>query len=166
MRRLGKFITGAVLTCLATGSALAGEVLSEDFEDGILDQRISIETIGSFTSDPGIQDITNFGSTKAFGFGLSTCGASCFDNYVTSFLITLEEPTYISYVKFKEMELRNIFEERFQLQPKKIDKVCWFHLTRTLPEEGFNEGILPLSKSLEKVWDSLVSLLVQSIPVT
>ncbi len=52
-----------------------------------------------------------------------------------------------------DQELRIVFEETFQLQPKKLDKVCWFHLTRTLPEENFSEGILPLSKSLIKVWD-------------
>ena len=59
-----------------------------------------------------------------------------------------------------EQELRNVFEERLQLQPKKLDKVCWFHLTRALSEENFNEGILPLSKSLEKVWDILFSVFI------
>jgi len=51
-----------------------------------------------------------------------------------------------------DQELRNVFEQQIKLNPKKLDKVCWFHLTRALPDETFKEGILPLSKSLEKVW--------------
>jgi hypothetical protein len=88
------------------GSVQASDViLSEDFEDGVLDDRISIETTGTFNSSPRIKDTTNFGNTKAFGHGMSTCAANCFDNYVTNFKITLEDPMYISTISFKEMEL-------------------------------------------------------------
>jgi len=109
---LRKFMTGLMLCGLLLGSLVflgsvqaASLILSENFEDGILDSRISIETVGTFNANPGIKDITNFGSMKAFGFGVSTCGASCFDNYVTNFKITLPEPTYITTISFKEMEL-------------------------------------------------------------
>ena len=85
---------------------LAGaQVLSENFEDGVLDNRISISTIGSFNLNPGIQSLTNFGSTKAFGFGLSTCGANCFNSFVTTLKITFAAPTFVGAIKFKEMEL-------------------------------------------------------------
>ena len=64
-------------------------LLDENFEDGVLDPRMSIITVGSFSSGPGIKGIPNFGSTNAFGFGRSTCSASCFDNYVTRLTISL-----------------------------------------------------------------------------
>src|SRR5690349_8557827 len=59
-------------------------ILNEDFELGTLDPRISISTVGAFNSGPGIKTIPNFGSTKAFGFGLSNCAASCFLAHVTT----------------------------------------------------------------------------------
>lgn len=82
------------------------DALFEDFEDGVLDSRISflIES-GDFSSQPGIKDVTAFGSKKAFGFGKSNCGASCFSNYTSSLIIDLESPTYVSKISFKEMEL-------------------------------------------------------------
>jgi hypothetical protein len=80
-------------------------LLSENFEGSTLDPRITIQTTGTFSSPPGIKNITNFGSKKAFGFGLSTCAASCFDGFVTSLIITLGGPTYVSKISFKEMEL-------------------------------------------------------------
>jgi hypothetical protein len=87
------------------GFANADTVLSEDFEDSILDSRITTDMVGSFSSNPGIKNITNFGSSNAFGFGKSNCGANCFDNYVTSFVITFDTPTYISHITFREIEL-------------------------------------------------------------
>ncbi len=80
-------------------------LLLEDYEDNQLDPRITIETIGSFNSSPGIKDITEFGSTKAFGYGISTCSVNCFNDYVTKQIITFPELTYIDSISFKEMEL-------------------------------------------------------------
>ncbi|MFH1700168.1 MAG: choice-of-anchor J domain-containing protein [Candidatus Zixiibacteriota bacterium] len=77
----------------------------EDFEDGVLDSRISIQTVGSFNYAPDIKDLTSFGSTKAYGYGRSTCNASCFYNYVTRLIITFPAPTYAHALTFKEMEL-------------------------------------------------------------
>jgi hypothetical protein len=57
-----------------------------------------------------------------------------------------------------DQELRDVFENKLKLQPKNLDKVCWFHLTRALPEENFNEGIFPLSKSIDKVWGIFLSV--------
>ena len=50
-------------------SLASDPILYEDFEDMVLDSRISIETVGSFSSNPGIKAITNFGSTQSFGTG-------------------------------------------------------------------------------------------------
>jgi hypothetical protein len=82
----------------------ADVLLTETFEDGFLDPRISVTTVGSFRSNPGIKDVTKFGSTKAFGFGMSSCKADCFQGYVTSLKITFPSPTYVSTLSFKEME--------------------------------------------------------------
>ncbi|MGH9840643.1 MAG: DUF7619 domain-containing protein [Blastocatellia bacterium] len=71
----------------------------------MLDPRISISTTGAFGSAPGIKNIPNFGSAKAFGFGRSTCSASCFFSYATTLKITLPAPTFISGIQFKEIEL-------------------------------------------------------------
>lgn len=91
----------------ATTASNAVTVLSEDFEDGALDPRISIATVGTFNSAPGIKSISNFGSTKAFGFGVSPCPASCFNSYVTTMTIALGSPTFVTAFSFKEMELFN-----------------------------------------------------------
>ena len=94
-------------TVLATSLPIAvcSQVLSENFEDGVLDDRISISTIGSFGLSPGIQSLPNFGSTKAFGFGVSTCGANCFNSFVSRLEIHFASPTPIGSINFREMEL-------------------------------------------------------------
>lgn len=86
------------------------QILTEDFEDGILDSMISIQTVNvplfpGSSQGAGIKNVTALGSTKAFGFGRSSCGASCFDNYVSTLKITLGEPTFVSTISFKYMEL-------------------------------------------------------------
>ncbi len=80
------------------------EILHADFEDGSLDPRMSIERVGTFSAAPGIKSVTEFGSRKAFGFGRSTCGASCFGSYATTLKIVLPAPVFISAISFKEME--------------------------------------------------------------
>lgn len=80
-------------------------VLSEDFEDGLLDERFSQTTTGTFSDPPGIKATAQTGSTKAFGFGRSTCGSSCFGNFTTKLTITFPAPTFISAITFKTMEL-------------------------------------------------------------
>ncbi len=80
-------------------------LISEDFESGILNPLVTVQTVGSYNSAPGIKSNTNFGSTKAFGFGISTCPGSCFYNYTTSLLITFLTPTFVDSIKWSEMEL-------------------------------------------------------------
>lgn len=45
-----------------------------------------------------------------------------------------------------------------------FDQVCWFHLTRTVPTNTFDEGILPLGEQIEKIWVFLYSLIEQDFP--
>lgn len=83
----------------------ASVVFSEDFESGTLDARVSISTVGGFNAAPGIYNATEFGSTKAFGFGLSSCSFNCYSDYATIFSVNLGSPTFISTIGFNEMEL-------------------------------------------------------------
>lgn len=80
-------------------------LLSENFESDILNPMITVQTVGTFNSYPGIKSNTNFGSTKAFGFGLSTCPANCFSNYTSMLTITFPSPTFVDSIKWSEMEL-------------------------------------------------------------
>lgn len=53
-----------------------------------------------------------------------------------------------------DRELRRVFETKFSIQPKRLDRVYWFHLTRALSSTDFREGLLPLSSSLDQVWQT------------
>jgi PKD repeat protein len=83
----------------------AQAIINEGFESGSFSPFISFQTTGTYTSAPGIINNTNFGSAKAFSFGRSTCGSSCFNNYVTTLIITFPAPTYVDSIKWKEMEI-------------------------------------------------------------
>jgi hypothetical protein len=80
-------------------------LLNEDFEDGTLNQYMSIQTTGSFNDLPGIKNTTSFGSTKAFGFGLSSCPADCYYDYETRLIINFPSQVYITSIAFKDMEM-------------------------------------------------------------
>ena len=84
---------------------ISSYLLNEDFEGEDLDVRITISITGSFSDEPGVKQIQEFGSSWAFGFGLSTCNVNCFDNYQTSLKIEFGKDTYVSELSFKEMEL-------------------------------------------------------------
>lgn len=99
---MGAIVAGLLLCSIAHGSTV---ILDEDFEDGVLDARMTVETVGTYNYLPGIKNITDFGSSKAFGYGVSTCELSCFDNYVTNLKITFTEPTYVAAIAFKDKEL-------------------------------------------------------------
>jgi hypothetical protein len=77
-------------------------ILKEDFEDSSTDSRISIINTDA---NSGIKDVDVFGSSKAFGFGRSSCGSNCFGNHTTTLTVALPEPTYVSELSFKDMEL-------------------------------------------------------------
>jgi hypothetical protein len=45
------------------------------------------------------------------------------------------------------------------------DRTCWFHLTRTLVTNTFEQGILPLGKCLDAIWNLLYSLARKHVSV-
>lgn len=94
---------GISFIAVETSSAMV--LFYENFEDGVLDPKAAVTTTGSFSSEPGIKDLTDFGSEKAFGFGRSVCGASCFENYKTTFDITFDSPVFVTALSFKDKEL-------------------------------------------------------------
>lgn len=96
-------VTKDKLVIFQSGSAKT--LLSEDFEDNVLSSEMTVSKTGTFNSAPGIKSVTDLGSTKAFGFGRSSCGASCFESYVTKLTITFPSATYVSTISFKTMEL-------------------------------------------------------------
>ncbi len=98
------WMIGALALGMATDSS-ASVVFSEDFEDGLLAPQVKIATVGTFLATPGIKPLTQFGSSQAFGFGLSTCSFDCYSSYVTSFNIDLGAPVFVETLAFKEIEL-------------------------------------------------------------
>ena len=42
--------------------------------------------------------------------------------------------------------------------PRAFERTCWFHLTRTLPTNKFDGGILPLNKVIDRIWNDLFVL--------
>ena len=94
----------AAIAIAASIPASAVTLLSESFE-GPLDSKLSISRVCSFTRLQGVINIASFGSTKGFGFGLSSCGASCFGNYASTLAIDFGNPTFVSTLSFREMEL-------------------------------------------------------------
>ena len=111
-------------------------LISEDFESGGLNPLITYETVGSFTSQPGIKNNTNFGSTNVFSFGKSTCSASCFNNFKTTLIITFLNPTFVESINWSEMEIDNNWGSQGQLL---LDDVVFSGVT--LGAQPVNSGV-------------------------
>ena len=101
-RRQAAIIFAALVTPAIVNSQV---IFSTGFESGVLDPQLSVSTVGTFNSGPGIKSLTSFGSTRGFGFGLSGCSASCFSSFATTLTINFGVPTFIGSISFKEMEL-------------------------------------------------------------
>ena len=43
-------------------------------------------------------------------------------------------------------------------EPTTPEYICWFHLTRTFAENNFADGILPLGKALDGIWEKLLGI--------
>lgn len=59
-------------------------------------------------------------------------------------------------------ELKNIFDTHFNRKPKIFDQIAWFHLTRTNSNNTFENGILPLTISLDNVWEEIINVFEES----
>jgi len=57
-----------------------------------------------------------------------------------------------------DVELRHVFERNFGRRPSEPSRVFWFHLTRAPAGATFSEGILPLTASLAKFWDTVLNV--------
>lgn len=105
--RLGRGIFFVAATFLVAPSLASAQpvLLFEGFEENALDPRIATSSVGSFTAVPQVEPRPELGSSKAFGFGLSTCGANCFFGFQSSLAINFGGPRYVSALRFREMEL-------------------------------------------------------------
>ena len=71
-----------VLCLLVSAAARAqGTILSEGFEGSSLDPRITVSSVGGVSW--GVKPTTVFGSSRAFGFGSSSCWQYCWSNYTS-----------------------------------------------------------------------------------
>ena len=64
-------------------------------------------------------------------------------------------------IKNSNVDKSNFILEEFKIQynpPLEYDLVYWFHLTRTFDPNEFKDGILPLGEAIDKIWDSLFTL--------
>ena len=57
-----------------------------------------------------------------------------------------------------DRELRRVFESLFGYEPAQLDRVVWFHLTRTSRNSNFETGIQPLSESINRVWQVVLEV--------
>lgn len=75
-----------------------------------------------------------------------------------------------------ELDIENIYEENWEKinipseeylynyvieklgNHKQLEVVNWFHLTRTTKENKFNDGIIPLGDSIERIWSTLIDI--------
>ena len=124
------FVCVVTVLTLIVGYSIgqADTILMENFEDGILDPRISVQTVGTFISSPGIKDFTGLEGQYAFGFGRSTNRYNSFWNYVTYLSITFDQPSYVTSFSFVEMEMfdnwgsaGNVLIDGVQLEVNGID---------------------------------------------
>jgi len=106
MKNSSQHIVSAALSSLALicGTASA-QIINENFEDGVLDPRITVSTIGTFSSAAGFKSFATFGSLNAYGFGRSTNRFNSFGNFATILTISFPQPTLVGTLSFREMEI-------------------------------------------------------------
>ncbi len=66
------------------------------------------------------------------------------------------------YIEFGEY-IYDYLTQNYSTKVNPIDKICWFHLARTLDANGYNLGIYPLGKILDKLFDDLYSFVEEKI---
>jgi hypothetical protein len=132
-------------------------LLSENFEDGILDSRISITSWGSFNSPPAIRNRAVLGSPRAFGYGKSTCGANCYWGYVSCMTITFPGGTNVSQLSFKGVEVDGDWGNGGQVYldpphlpvlasdiPLRVMDFCW-------PSPASNTFVVPVERKVTNI---------------
>jgi hypothetical protein len=107
-RRLQFLITAGTLVfipALVSSRHFSETIFTETFESGALNPAATIQSVGDFIEPPGIKDTGFFGSSKAFGFGKSTCNSGCWYGNTCTLRINLPEPCFIAVISFREAEL-------------------------------------------------------------
>lgn len=77
--------------------------------------------------------------------------------------LELWEDKFQHQMTFSEF-IYNYYTKNFCVDDK-IDKVCWFHLSRTLDAEKFKKGILPLGQIKEELFIDMYDLVSDNIPL-
>ena len=55
------------------------------------------------------------------------------------------------------------FESFLQRTPIPSEHVCWFHLTRTLESANFEDGIEPLNRARQRIWETLFQVFAGTV---
>ena len=156
-RSFNRFIfISLTLLGLSISSVNASMLLSEDFEDGSLDPLISLQNLNLNSGGSGIENSTFFGSTKAFGFGRSTCGFNCFNNHTSSLFITFPTEVFVHEISFKFAELFSNWGSNGKIY---LDGVAFsagrdfqgIPSNGRIPDATFSEGLYLIDSSITKI---------------
>lgn len=83
-------------------------------------------------------------------------------NEIESILLSLELDSLYSQNHSPQHppkeELRLLVEKSVGHESSQVDRVCWFHLTRTHHRADFSNGIQPLSTALVRVWEIILEV--------
>jgi hypothetical protein len=89
-------------------------LLSADFENPVLHEWIKKTSTGTFINSPGVKNTTSLtpanvsifqSGNGVYDFGLSTCDASCYNQYTSTLGLMLPDTEYITSISFKDFEL-------------------------------------------------------------
>ncbi len=83
------------------------------------------------------------------------------DTLIDVLLHVTEDELYPGHISPDKILLKKLQRETNSIC--KPDAICWFHLTRTVQNNPFEEGILPLSQILDHLWRLLFSLVQDQI---
>lgn len=66
------------------------------------------------------------------------------------------------YPEFGECIL-NHFVSQYNIKPNSVERICWFHLSRSLNPKSFRRGILPLDNIIDKLFDDMYFIVKDKI---
>ena len=77
-------------------------IFAEDFEKGAT--LMSLMTVGTFPTPPGIKDNMGVGESRAFSFGRSSAGSNAWTSYMNTLIARFDREYVITRIEFDEME--------------------------------------------------------------
>lgn len=113
--------------------------------------------VGVLSGGSGWIDCESYESALGSLSGVYRVSTADIKDYLSKFDLNGEYEKYKADVGAGDL-LQMKFDQRFGGPKQPVIGISWFHLTRTLAENTFSEGILPLGLALPKVWDMLVSI--------